>query len=59
MNQIFSGTPVLKRKRLDFEYQDDFILNKEFKKQKTSIKDERIANDSFVDNIYFTNSIPN
>ena len=59
MDQIFSGTLVLKRKRLDFEDQDDSILNTEFKKQKTSIEDERIANDSIVDNIYFTDSIPN
>ena len=52
MDTIFSGTPVLKRKRLEFENEDDSILNTEFKKQKTSIEDERIANDSTVDNIY-------
>ena len=59
MDQIFSGTPVLKRERLDFEDEDDSILNTEFKKQKTSIEDERIANDTIVDNIYFTDSILN
>ena len=51
MDQIFSGTQVLKRKRQDFEDEDDYIMNADFKKQKTSIEDERIANDSIVDNI--------